>query len=316
MMAVGDMNVWTPLRESTANRYCDAISRLVNWHKHNVLRDSTRPFETDDSITDYAIDNIKDEELYNYLDECLRNGFRSNYIRTELNAMKWIHKHLANIPRCWFKSEQLLKDYATTHESEEPKGISWDQVEDICNVASIEKSMSSYRDIALIRVMSDCLLRVSEVIQIDTNHIKGYSIKFGYSRLQIGPKTKKALDQYKKVAKITSGPLFRPNGKGFELRNERMSDTSARAAIKHRITSAGIKTPYVGNSFRAGSIESFLRAGASLEAVQELSRHKTKNSLLQYINKESNTENILEYRYGDQYTHQQSKEKEQNDAKA
>ena len=299
---IQDIEVWNPLQYSTARRYCDALSRMINWlNANDLLRDSTRPFETDKELTVYAIENIKDTQLYTYLKQCLDHGYRTEYLKVEIAAIKWVHKNISNIPRSWSRSESLLKN-TESENFKQLNGIDWNAVEDLCDHIASEKSMSSYRDIALIRVMSDCLLRVSEVIKIDVDDIRGLTLKFGDIRLNIGEKTKKAIDQYKKVADIKDGPLFRPNGKGFALRNERIGQSGVRSAIKRRTKEVGLDTHLVGNSFRIGSIKSLLAAGASLEDVRKLSRHKTANSILRYVSRDDTISNpsynMLNYRYG------------------
>ena len=41
-------------------------------------------------------------------------------------------------------------------------GLTWSDVERVCAFAEMDKSIAGLRDSALIRLMSDCLLRVSE----------------------------------------------------------------------------------------------------------------------------------------------------------
>ena len=46
-------------------------------------------------------------------------------------------------------------------------GLDWQQVERVCAFAEAEKTIVGLRDSAMIRLMSDCLLRVSEVTTVN-----------------------------------------------------------------------------------------------------------------------------------------------------
>ncbi len=48
----------------------------------------------------------------------------------------------------------------------------WADVERVCAFAEADKSVAGYRDSAMIRLMSDCLLRVSEVVAVNVWHFK------------------------------------------------------------------------------------------------------------------------------------------------
>lgn len=51
-------------------------------------------------------------------------------------------------------------------------GVTWIQVEKVCGVCEAAGTLAGLRDSALFRVMSDCLLRVSEVAAISTSDLK------------------------------------------------------------------------------------------------------------------------------------------------
>ena len=47
------------------------------------------------------------------------------------------------------------------------EGLVWQDVERIASFAEADKTIAGLRDSAMIRLMSDCLLRVSEVVAVD-----------------------------------------------------------------------------------------------------------------------------------------------------
>ena len=46
--------------------------------------------------------------------------------------------------------------------------VIWQDVERVCILAEKENSLAGLRDSAMIRLMSDCLLRISEVVAMQT----------------------------------------------------------------------------------------------------------------------------------------------------
>ena len=51
-------------------------------------------------------------------------------------------------------------------------GLRWSDVERVCAFAEMDKSIAVLRDSALIRLMSDCLLRVSEAVAVNVEDMK------------------------------------------------------------------------------------------------------------------------------------------------
>ena len=51
-------------------------------------------------------------------------------------------------------------------------GLTWADVERVCAFAEMDKSIAGLRDSALIRLMSDCLLRVSEAVAVNVEDLK------------------------------------------------------------------------------------------------------------------------------------------------
>ena len=50
-------------------------------------------------------------------------------------------------------------------------GLEWEDVEKICVLAEADNTVAGLRDSALIRLMSDCLLRISEVVAINIDDL-------------------------------------------------------------------------------------------------------------------------------------------------
>ena len=52
-------------------------------------------------------------------------------------------------------------------------GLIWQDVERVCVYAETEGTIAGLRDAAMIRLMSDCLLRISEVVAVNVGDFKG-----------------------------------------------------------------------------------------------------------------------------------------------
>ena len=168
-------------------------------------------------------------------------------------------------------------------------GLSWDQIARICAVAEATNTVAGLRDSALIRLMSDGLLRISEAVGIDAGHLKTNEANGGSATLHIprsktdqdgkgatayiGPETMAAVDRWRAEAGIDDGPVFiRVRRGGHVQAGARMTVDGARLAIKARARQAGLKARVSGHSMRIGSCENLVRLGASSPEVEQAGR--------------------------------------------
>ena len=93
----------------------------------------------------------------------------------------------------------------------------WADVERVCAFAEADKSVAGLRDSAMIRLMSDCLLRVSEVVAVNCGHFKQNTLIVQRSKtdqqgegvaLYVTSDTRNAISKYKEKAEITRGALL------------------------------------------------------------------------------------------------------------
>ena len=97
-------------------------------------------------------------------------------------------------------------------------GLIWQDVERVCILAEMENSLAGLRDSAMIRLMSDCLLRISEVVAVNVGDLKERTLTVRVSKtdqegasesLYVCDATRNVLNQYRERAEITRGALFR-----------------------------------------------------------------------------------------------------------
>lgn len=174
------------------------------------------------------------------------------------------------------------------------KGITWKQVEKMCAACEAENTLAGVRDSALLRVMSDCLLRVSEVaaIAIDDLKLDDNALVIPASKtdpegegatLYLGDDTVEAIRAYLAKAKPPDDmpwhrfPLFQPVNRGDRLpywHTDQISPDAVRKIIKRRAKAARVRGAISGHSLRIGSAVSLAQAGATVVDLQTTGRWK------------------------------------------
>jgi site-specific recombinase XerD len=93
-----------------------------------------------------------------------------------------------------------------------------------------------------------------------------------------------ALKTWLALAKITSGPIFRPISKGGRISDRRLSDRSVAEIVKAYAERIGLDPSSVSaHSLRAGFLTSAAQRGASVFKLMDVSRHKSVDTLSVYV---------------------------------
>ncbi len=170
------------------------------------------------------------------------------------------------------------------------EGITWDEVEEMCAYAEAEGTVAGLRDSALIRLMSDCLLRISEAVAVNVSDVDRV-LRVRQSKtdpdgrgatLYIGTPTPDMIRQYREAGQILGGALFRRVRCQRYICPGRLSADGARGAIKQRAKQAGIDGFISGHSLRVGSAISLAQAGAGIPDMQAVGRWKDSNMPARY----------------------------------
>ncbi len=97
-------------------------------------------------------------------------------------------------------------------------GLTWQEVERVCFLAEMENTLTALRDAAMIRLLYDCLLRVSEVVAVNVGDLKEKTLTLRSSEsdqegtgesLYVCDATRDMLDRYRENTDITDGAMFR-----------------------------------------------------------------------------------------------------------
>jgi hypothetical protein len=99
-----------------------------------------------------------------------------------------------------------------------------------------------------------------------------------------GGRPVEALQAWLAAASITTGPIFRPVGKGDRLSATSLSAFSAAEIVKHYATRAGLDpASFAGHSLRSGFLTSAAEHGASVFKMMDVSRRKSVDTLRGYV---------------------------------
>ena len=186
-------------------------------------------------------------------------------------------------------------------------GLTWDEVERVCAAAESSDTAAGTRDAAMISLMSDCLLRISEAVAVNVEDIKAEGLQVHSKKadaekqgefLYICESTRRLIERYRRRAGIASGALFRRIRFQNHVTENRLGVKGARAAIQRRAAEAGVTGLISGHSLRVGSAVSLADAGATMKEVQRAGRWRNPAMPARYVREAPEEQSPVE-RYKD-----------------
>ena len=279
------------LAPSTVETYRLAMQQLESWLDGRVLNDNL---------------------LATYITELYQDGKSPATISKIVAAVKWTTKNQGvRIPfEITDKALAGIRRKGKGRGRGQVDGITWEEVAQICTLAEEKGTVAGLRDSALIRLMSDCLLRISEVVAVNVEDV-GSALRIRQSKtnpgtagipdvtLYIGEPTQEAIKRYCEAANITEGPLFRWIRRDDNLTSGRLTIDGVRKIIKRRAHEAGIEGKISGHSLRIGSAISLAQAGASVVNMQVAGRWKSPQMPAHYARAELIEQGaIARFKYG------------------
>ena len=147
----------------------------------------------------------------------------------------------------------------------------------------------------MIGLMSDCLLRISEVVAVNVGDFKGSPLTLRASKtdqegtgesLYICENTRQILKQYCEQSRITRGAVFRHIRRGGHVQSQRLTTVSARRIIQKRARAVGVEGFISGHSLRVSSAVSLAQAGATVVDMQVAGRWKSSQMPAHYAKAE------------------------------
>ena len=254
------------IAENTLKAYQRALSSLTTWLAGRTLSDAL---------------------LAEYITNLHKTGKTPATIGQAVAAVKWQLKHQSqennNFPITHATLAGIRRE-GRDRGCGQVDGLTWQDVERGCLLAEMENTLAGLRDAAIIRLMSDCLLRVSEVVAVNIEDFQEKTLTLWSSKsdqegtgesLYVCDTTRDVLTRYRERADITDGAMFRHIRRGDNIQPNRITAHSARRIIKKRAADAGVKGFISGHSLRVGSAVSLAQAGATVVDMQVAGRWKS-----------------------------------------
>ena len=265
------------IAENTLKAYQRALQSLTVWLSGRILSDAL---------------------LANYITQLHETGKSPATIGQVLAAVKWQLKHQSqesvNFPITQTTLAGIRREGRDRGRGQ-VDGLIWQDVERVCIYAETEGTLAGLRDAAMIRLMSDCLLRISEVVAVNAGDLKERTLTVRASKtdqegagesLYVCEATRNVLNQYLETAGITRGALFRHIRRGDHIQPTRLHPHSARRIIQKRAADAGVEGFISGHSLRVGSAVSLAQAGATVVDMQVAGRWKSSQMSAHYAKAE------------------------------
>jgi integrase len=93
-----------------------------------------------------------------------------------------------------------------------------------------------------------------------------------------------AVRAWLEASNITTGPLFRPIGKGGRIGTDRLADHTVVRVVKASARRVGLDPKlFAGHSLRSGFLTSAAGRGASIFKMMDVSRHKSMDTLRGHV---------------------------------
>ena len=225
------------IAENTLKAFQRALQNLTDWLSSRTLSDAL---------------------LANYITSLHDNGKSPATIGQVVAAVKWQLKHQSqetvNFPITQATLAGIRREGKDRGRGQ-VDGLIWRDVERVCVYAETEGTLIGLRDSAMIRLMSDCLLRISEVVAVNVGDFKGSTLTLRSSKtdqegagetLYVCEKTHELLKQYRERAEIGRGAVFRHIRRGGHVQSDRLTTVSARRIIQKRAHTAGVEGSSLG----------------------------------------------------------------------
>ena len=265
------------IAENTQKAYQRALQSLETWLSGRTLSDAL---------------------LANYITTLYEEGKSPATIGQLVAAVKWQLKHQSQETLNFPITQATLAGIRRAGKDRgrgQVDGLIWQDVERVCIYAETEGTIAGLRDTAMIRLMSDCLLRVSEVVAVNAGDLKERTLTVRVSKtdqegasesLYVCDVTRNVLKRYWERARITRGALFRHIRRGDHIQPTRLTPHSARRIIQKRADDAGVEGFISGHSLRVGSAVSLAQAGATVVDMQVAGRWKSSQMPAHYAKAE------------------------------
>ena len=257
--------IQSSIADSTLKRYQRLSKEIEAWLNGSMLTDAL---------------------LAEYITELHTEGKSPATIAQVVAAAKWLAKNhgIEIVGEVTSKTLAGIRREGKERGKGQVDGVEREDMLRVVTLAEADKTIAGLRDAALIRLMSDCLLRISEAVAVDVGDLHKNTLRIKSSKtdqegrgevLFVGGPTQKLISCYCTRAEIDKGALFRHIRRGDHVQSGRLTTVSARRIIQSRAKAAGVEGFISGHSLRVGSAVSLAQVGASVVDMQNAGRWKS-----------------------------------------
>ena len=238
---------------------------------------------------------ITDGHLAEYATHLFDQGKAPGTISIVVSAVKWLLKHRnggtpVELPITSATLSGIRREGRERGRGQR-NGLTWKEVERICAVQESDGTLRGLRNSAILRVMSDGLLRISEVTELRIDDLEDSTLRIRFSKtdqegqgehLYLCEDTRKIVAEWLERSGLTESSLFRRmTARGDNLYRDKgtgepyaLTHDGVRRIIKSCAARVGLTEKVSGHSARIGSAVSLAQAGASLVDIQTAGRWK------------------------------------------
>ena len=238
---------------------------------------------------------IRDGLLAEYITHLFDQGKAPGTISIVVSAVKWLLKHRNNgtsidLPITSATLSGIRREGRDRGRGQR-NGLTWKEVERICAVQEADGTLRGLRNSAILRVMSDGLLRISEVTELRIDDLEDNMLRVRFSKtdqegqgehLYLCEDTRQIVGKWLERSGLTEGYLFRRmTARGDNLYRDKntgepcaLTHDGVRKIIKSCAAKVGLVDKVSGHSLRIGTTVSLAQSGASLVDIQVAGRWK------------------------------------------
>ena len=283
-----------PSPETTAELIPEPTARLVEKSfAENTLRNRRQTLKQFDEWLRGC--PIADGLLAQYTTHLFGEGKAPGTISIAVSAVKWLLKYRNNgkpveLPITSATLAGICREGRDRGRGQR-NGLTWREVEKICGVQEADSTLRGIRNSAILRVMSDGLLRISEVVELRISDLQDNTLRVRHSKtdqegqgeyLYLCTDTRQIVQKWLERSGLAKGYLFRRmTARGDNLYvNKDTGEPSAltadgmRKIIKTCAARVGLTDKVSGHSLRIGSAVALAQSGASLVDIQTAGRSR------------------------------------------
>ena len=230
-----------------------------------------------------------------YITHLFDEGKAPGTISIVVAAVKWLLKHRNNgnpveMPITAATLSGIRREGRDRGRGQR-RGLTWREVERICAVQEADGTLRGIRNSAILRVMSDGLLRISEVTELRIDDLEDNTLRLRFSKtdqagdgeyLYLCEDTRQIVCEWLGRSELEDGYLFRRmTARGDNLYIDKqtgapskLTDDGVRRIIKSCAARVGLTEKVSGHSLRIGTTVSLAQSGATLVDIQTAGRWK------------------------------------------